>query len=923
MLVGLAGLALWLLPSFIPVDTYRERIATEVANATGQELQINGAVSVTLLPSPSVILEDVSLRNHTAGLSEHIISAKKIAIEAALMPLLSGTLKISGVSLDSPLLNLEILPNGAPNWEIFTTHSPSDGSQPTGTNNKKRLTISNVQIHDGMVRFRNMQTDEHYELQQLSLSLRMSSLQGPFQLNGTGNYRDMALAMQLAAGQLSNESNVPLEFSLSAALSSLHYKGEMSAANDFQTNGTLSFDAKDLPGLLSAIQLNSDASALPKDITLQSKLHYSMQKASLSPLTLTMDGNPSEGEATADFSGSKPRFDIALKGKMLALHEPTTNNAKMTSPTNLNQEMNLSSTKGSALPQDFSIGLDLNFDTLSYRNEEAKKLAIKAELADGQLVVHQASAILPGDAQISFFGVAGSETGESLFEGKLESRGKNLRTLLQWIGVSLPDIPKGSLGAFQVSSNVLFSPSEIRFTGGQFRLDDSAASGAAILVLAKDATQPLPKLDATLRINKLDANRYQPNKKSAPVAQASTDSTLSNNVPVLPVSWLKNLGMNMNIATRIDTFTWDKETFSNVFTHLKLKPGKLTAEQFSTVYKGAKLSGKGTLDATPSKPVIDVTLNADTLDTTPFLSAPPANAPAVKATAADGNVWSKERINLDALAMVNGTINATAKSVKHQNFLFTDINFSGAIKDSLLRVTKFDAKAFDGTVSANGDIVGGNIPSAAISMSLAGLRTEQLLQFLADIADRNSVRKPFLLKDPAKWIHGTTNLNGSFHTSGVSPNSWVSQLQSSASLALIDTVIEGFDLKALALRITNVRSVSDVINLARLAQEGGKTKLRSIQAPFYIRDGIVQLPKGTIETDVATGEMKGTIRLQDWMMNSLVTFNILAGKGKSLPPLGVQVTGRMQEPKIALDTKPLEAYVAKRAAEHLIKQFSQ
>ena len=117
-------------PSFVDWNKYKPEIVAKVREATGRELAIGGNISLSVLPSPTLSVEDVSLANIPGATEPRMASLKALDVRVAFGPLLSGTIKVESVALIDPMISLEVLKDGRRNWEITPARAPAAPAAP-------------------------------------------------------------------------------------------------------------------------------------------------------------------------------------------------------------------------------------------------------------------------------------------------------------------------------------------------------------------------------------------------------------------------------------------------------------------------------------------------------------------------------------------------------------------------------------------------------------------------------------------------------------------------------------------------------------------------------------------------------------------------------------------------------------------------
>jgi AsmA protein len=122
-LVG--ALAAWLL---VDADTLRPRLVAAVEERTGRRFTV-GDLRLALSLTPTVELRDVALANAPGGSRPEMLTARRVTVQAALLPLLTRRVEISRIEVVEPDLLLETDAEGRGNWE-FRPAEPAQPQQP-------------------------------------------------------------------------------------------------------------------------------------------------------------------------------------------------------------------------------------------------------------------------------------------------------------------------------------------------------------------------------------------------------------------------------------------------------------------------------------------------------------------------------------------------------------------------------------------------------------------------------------------------------------------------------------------------------------------------------------------------------------------------------------------------------------------------
>ena len=94
---------------------YRTPAERWLSDATGHDVEIEGVVGISLLPSPGIAVRNVAM-TQGSGSGGHLLSIEKLALRFELLRLLAGELAFGAVDLRGVKLWLETDGEGRLNW---------------------------------------------------------------------------------------------------------------------------------------------------------------------------------------------------------------------------------------------------------------------------------------------------------------------------------------------------------------------------------------------------------------------------------------------------------------------------------------------------------------------------------------------------------------------------------------------------------------------------------------------------------------------------------------------------------------------------------------------------------------------------------------------------------------------------------------
>jgi hypothetical protein len=224
--------AMLFVPSFLNWSSYAEDIAILLEKTTGQEVSLNGPVTVRLLPQPVLSARQVSLGQDDQALT---IEIGRLDATIALGPLFSGRLDVQALSLERA--DLRVRPDALNTSSRNRDQAPGGFFAPEAISLRAiewKLSSLSLLHHDGEVLLK---------LEQLSGQAQAQNLLGPWTIrDGAGQWGQHSFVYQLASGRYQPEQGWPLSLAVvpaNADLEKLVYKGHVSVEKGLSYAGDI------------------------------------------------------------------------------------------------------------------------------------------------------------------------------------------------------------------------------------------------------------------------------------------------------------------------------------------------------------------------------------------------------------------------------------------------------------------------------------------------------------------------------------------------------------------------------------------------------------------------------------------------------------------------------------------------------------
>jgi hypothetical protein len=190
LLLVIAGVIAFALSRLDPND-HLDRVYAKVKESTGRQLKIDGKLGYSLSLQPTIAADGIRFQNAPWGSRPDMLGAKRIEIQIALLPLLSGNVEVRGLTLIEPDLLLEISADGKKNWEFTRAQEkatqPADGSPPW-------IDVHKARIENGVIIYREAKPkrETRYGLERISLTSKGSLVE----LSGNASLNSVPLEVQ-------------------------------------------------------------------------------------------------------------------------------------------------------------------------------------------------------------------------------------------------------------------------------------------------------------------------------------------------------------------------------------------------------------------------------------------------------------------------------------------------------------------------------------------------------------------------------------------------------------------------------------------------------------------------------------------------------------------------------------------------------
>lgn len=863
IVVAVAGLAI--APSFFDWNQYKGPALEQVEGLTGYKVQIGGDVSLVLLPSPRVYLEDVRVADPSDASGETTLAAfKMLDVRVALAPLFQGKVAVNSIHLDGPQVALSKNADGRFNFmtpkveALMGAKKAVDGAGTAQSGQDFSLSFDSVSIEDGSFSYHDLAQKAPVILSQINLDVEADSLQGPFVAEGGLEYNGTPVSFEAKTGKIDpalQSTSLNLKGQMRGMV--VRYAGVLSFGAAPEVQGEASVQIADLASLMQ------DGGAVKGGLSVGGLLSANAEKASLKNADIEIAGKRLSGEVSATM---KPiSVQGAFAGKDIIDLDALLGGQKKAAGGEAFDPLSLGGMlpKTLEIPELGDVKLSLRAPGVIYNGQVLKEVQVSLQNTEKSFAVQADIGEMPGQGRaqlsgaLSFAEVSKSaKTGTQIYSDPaaafaLKGETQNLPVTVQaFTGLSnLPLVKDAKRGVFEFSGKV--RPNSVSLDKGVINMGGAAFAVSGAFKGQNDSPRSL--LSAKVVADQLDFDSLM-----------GGSSEPKTGDPLQPLKTLA-LPYDVDVDLRVNDAALAGQEIKGFVVEASLRPNTLKitkagADQFV----GSRVNVSGAISDLKNMAGLDLSAAVNTPD--PYklagafkvdTAAWPKNLGTTKANVKASGDLVALNVNASVQAM-GGEVGASGKvanpmtapamsglavSVKHPNMAKALANFAPGAPDyaSLAKPMSFKADiSMEGKVTSlsniNADLAGASMSG---NMRIDGSGSKPSLAGTLRIGD-------LVLKSGVQGASGAqksssgSSAAGGKWSSAPMDTGWLHAMNANLDVAANSIVYETWNLSKPALRLTIQDGVMNITNLQSGLYDGqiaanGMVSSTSPSAPMNVK----------------------------------------------------------------------------------------
>lgn len=333
----------------------------------------------------------------------------------------------------------------------------------------------------------------------------------------------------------------------------------------------------------------------------------------------------------------------------------------------------------------------------------------------------------------------------------------------------------------------------------------------------------------------------------------------------------------------------------DLYAEMKAGPKRVTLSGMQGTVAGTAVRGAIDVALDTARPRLRAEVQTGDLDLDRWTAQPAAARGSPAGTRLAAEAAATAPIDLGWLRRFDGSLALTAASATMGGMTLENPALKASLADGVLVLDQLDGGFMGGQLGATGRLTVADAAAPAAEVDLTVVKA-----------------KPAASNGALALAGGSVDLDLALTTAGASRAAMLRELAGNGRLAARGGVLRGIDIAAVAERLARIDRPQDLVTALSTGIQGGATPFASLDGTFTVAAGVVRSDDLRLTADagqaIATGRVDvpaGTIDL---------TARVAVTGVEGMPPLGLRLTGPLEQPDRALDLGAVREFLARRAA---------
>ncbi|MSP33847.1 MAG: AsmA family protein [Rickettsiales bacterium] len=528
--------------------------------------------------------------------------------------------------------------------------------------------------------------------------------------------------------------------------------------------------------------------------------------------------------------------------------------------------------------RDFDLTAELTISRVKYLNEEIKNVNLYTTISkEGEILILPLTLEVPGGGIFRMSGALENHTIPK-FIGSLDASGTKLADIFKWLHIESQNLIYANLKNYNLYADIMLIPNSTSLNNVYLNINDGKSEILGEIHI--QYTTKTSSIFSNFHVNNLVIDDY--------FFTSGQNIYLSPGSLIKKLLWLNDFSSNNNLSLSFDRLVYKNSTFDDQSVKMRFGQGYLEIRELKLNSDKINLAASLAVDISGTSPKFDITIRAKSFDYQSLQNTPDSSIdksvliddkyPATN----DGKPSSEQTSKISALDQFyalpslegfKGNISINLDSAYFDDFLAENIKISGKLKDGIIDFDNFTA-----------DIYGGNLTYKGV----ASIKFDKALSGNAVLTE---IKLQPLLYDlmGIKNINATSNITASIESLASSRTEFFKNLNSSIKFSNAGVTIEKYGLNDLIKKMFNPKNYVDDLRDPEkiLFNPSAITTLKQATGTATIEKGRDNAFKIDFETVAANGIFSGNIDFVRNSIDGLANIIFLTGNLKKQIPLNI------------------------------------
>ncbi|MBP5533921.1 MAG: AsmA family protein [Alphaproteobacteria bacterium] len=584
---------------------FKEQIIASTKELTGCDVVIAGGINVKILPSPTVTLKDVIVKNNPESQSAgDLMKIETVEARIRFSSLLKNPLIVDNIVLNKPEIFLSRNEKGITNWNfsfLRNSHAVSNDNLLGESFVDTPPQFQNMELKNGVISYQNAISGTNYKLTELEGKITSSSITGPFDFSGTAKKDAIPLTISLFVDKLDAAPQTAFKMSIEsssskAILSIRDGKIEKLGAPGQTFSGSLTFNIPKLSNfLLEKKGYKNLPEPLNKPVTGSGKFNITDKVFALNEVAVHYGadeiGDGSENAAVVDISYIYPAKPDEKKKITTQIQSALINLDTFVPylPKQISWKESLVKAK-EFLPKDLDIVMRTN--KIMLFEQPIKDFDFSATLQDDTLTVREIKVNLPEEVLLKTSGIVDFKE-EPVVKLDYSLQAKSIQKTLDWLKLKEFPVQTSKIDTLTVAGQFQLRSQDLTLGNIDMTINNGTVKGGIVFAL----TEPNLTGYVNLNLKKVNIDDFVPYE--APAKERTFKEWLQGVKAGLEKSpLLEDVNVSLTLSGQDITFQslpMDQFTYEGKIENKAWKTNSLKVSQIAM----SNIDYKGTIQKLP------------------------------------------------------------------------------------------------------------------------------------------------------------------------------------------------------------------------------------------------------------------------------------------------------------------------------------